>query len=73
MAPSIINMTYTTIPTQSPTNILSQSAEKDNNDATISYDNDKDEYVMSFDDDDIYTTHIPESRRIILYRYKQYG
>ena len=43
------------------TNILTQPTEKDNG-ATISYDNDKDEYVMSFKDDD---TYIPESRRII--------
>ena len=56
-------------------NILSQSAEKDNG-ATISYDNDKDEYIMSFEDDDTYipltfqrvgglycvdTTHMDES------------
>ena len=33
------------------TNILTQPAEKDNG-ATISYDNDKDEYVMSFKDDE---------------------
>ena len=36
-------------------NILSQSAEKDNG-ATINYDNNKDEYSMSFDED---TTYIP--------------
>ena len=36
-------------------NILSQSAEKDNG-ATIHYDNDKDEYSMSFDND---ATYIP--------------
>ena len=34
-------------------NILSHSAEKDNG-ATISYDNDKDEYAMTFEDDDTY-------------------
>jgi len=34
-------------------NILSQSAEKDNG-ATIEYDNDNDEYIMSFEDDDQY-------------------
>jgi hypothetical protein len=34
-------------------NILSQSAEKDNG-ATISYDNEKDEYTMTFEDDDTY-------------------
>ena len=33
--------------------ILSQSAEKDNG-ATISYDNEKDEYTMTFEDDDTY-------------------
>ena len=36
-------------------NILSQSAEKDNG-ATIHYDNDKEEYSMSFDND---ATYIP--------------
>ncbi len=34
-------------------NILSQSAEKDNG-ATINYDDDRDEYTMSFADDDTY-------------------
>ena len=34
-------------------NILSQSAEKDNG-ATISYNNEKDEYTMTFEDDDTY-------------------
>jgi hypothetical protein len=34
-------------------NILSQSAEKDNG-ATITYDDDRDEYTMSFTDDDTY-------------------
>jgi hypothetical protein len=34
-------------------NILSQSAEKDNG-ATITYDDDRDEYTMSFADDDTY-------------------
>ena len=34
-------------------NILSQSAEKDNG-ATITYDNHRDEYQMSFEDDDTY-------------------
>ncbi len=34
-------------------NILSQSAEKDNG-ATISYNNEKDEYIMTFEDDDTY-------------------
>ncbi len=55
-------------------NILSQSAEKDNG-ATITYDDDRDEYTMSFADDDTYIplTHIHKSRRIILCRYYQYG
>jgi hypothetical protein len=35
-------------------NILSQSAEKDNG-ATIVYDNDNDEYIMSFENDETYT------------------
>ncbi len=53
-------------------NILSQSAEKDNG-AIIDYDNDTDQYILSFNDDHNCTVDIQSSRRIMLCRHEQYG